>query len=93
MDGAMMTNACSTCKNHKDTFVPCDWLSAQKTIVIPPCPRYEPQRSCSTCRWYAEFEGVCCNGDSEYRADFTELEDGCECWEGRKEDDQNGKGP
>ena len=38
-------------------------------------------KCCATCRWYAEFEGVCCNGDSEYRADFTEPEDCCEEWE------------
>ena len=38
-------------------------------------------KRCATCRWYAEFEGVCCNGDSEYRADFTEPEDCCEEWE------------
>ena len=25
---------------------------------------------CCTCKWYAESEGVCCNGDSEHRADF-----------------------
>ena len=82
-----MTNTCSTCKYRKDTFVPCDWLSAQKTVIVPPCPRYEPERSCSTCRWYEDFQGVCCNGNSEHRADFTEPEDGCECWEGRNEDD------
>ena len=28
--------------------------------------------TCSTCRWYEDFQGVCCNGDSEHRADFTE---------------------
>ena len=44
-------------------------------------------KRCATCRWYAEFEGVCCNGDSEWRADFTEPEDCCECWEGRDEDE------
>lgn len=44
-------------------------------------------KTCSTCRWYAEFEGTCCNGDSEHRADFTGPEDGCECWEGRNEDE------
>ena len=38
-------------------------------------------KRCSTCRWYASFEGVCCNGDSEWRADFTEPEDCCEEWE------------
>ena len=38
-------------------------------------------KRCATCRWYASFEGVCCNGASEYRADFTEPEDCCEEWE------------
>ena len=38
-------------------------------------------KCCATCRWYASFEGVCCNGDSEWRADFTEPEDCCEEWE------------
>ena len=43
--------------------------------------------TCSTCRWYEDFQGVCFNGDSPYRADFTEPEDSCECWEGRDEDE------
>ena len=47
-------------------------------------------KTCSTCRWYEDFQGVCFNGDSEYRADFTEPEDGCECWEERNEDGQIG---
>lgn len=38
-----------------------------------------------TCKWYATYEGVCCNGDSEHCADFTESECCCEFWE-RKED-------
>nr|DAF03974.1 MAG TPA: disulfide-rich peptide [Caudoviricetes sp.] len=29
-------------------------------------------------------EGVCCNGESEHCADFRFLDDGCECWEGVK---------
>lgn len=37
--------------------------------------------TCPTCRWYAPFEGVCCNGDSEYRADFSDPEKGCGKWE------------
>lgn len=40
--------------------------------------------TCKTCRWYAAFEGVCCNGDSEHRADFRLEDDRCEEWE-RKE--------
>lgn len=38
-------------------------------------------KRCSTCRWYAEFEGVCCNGDSEWRGDFRDNDQGCEHWE------------
>lgn len=37
--------------------------------------------TCKTCRWYATFEGVCCNGDSEHRADFMDMESRCEEWE------------
>lgn len=82
-----MTKCCATCKNRKDVFVPCDWLAEQKTIIMPPCPRYEPEHTCATCDWYEDFQGVCFNGDSEHRADFTEPEDGCECWEGIDEDE------
>ena len=43
--------------------------------------------TCSTCRWYEDFNGVCFNGESEWRADFMEPENGCEEWEGRNEDE------
>lgn len=36
-----------------------------------------------TCRWWEPFQGVCCNGDSEYCAEF--IDDGCKCWEGTAE--------
>lgn len=38
-------------------------------------------KTCRTCRWYASFGGVCCNGDSAYRADFPDPEKGCGEWE------------
>lgn len=38
--------------------------------------------ACGRCRWYESFQGVCCNGDSEYRADFMNPEDKCPHWEG-----------
>ena len=44
-------------------------------------------KTCSSCRWWEDLNGVCFNGDSEYCADFTEPEDGCECWVGRDEDE------
>lgn len=25
---------------------------------------------CKDCKWYEPFVGVCCNGDSYYRADY-----------------------
>lgn len=40
------------------------------------------KRVCSACKWYAAEEGVCCNGDSEWCADFRWNEDDtCDCWE------------
>ena len=44
-------------------------------------------KRCATCDWYEDYQGVCFNGDSEHRADFTEPEDSCECWEGIDEDE------
>lgn len=42
-------------------------------------------KTCQTCGWYAEFEGVCCNGDSEWCADFPPEPEicGCEEWEAK----------
>lgn len=36
---------------------------------------------CSNCKWWEQFVGVCCNGDSDQRADFTETYFCCEKWE------------
>ena len=41
--------------------------------------------TCSSCRWYEDFNGVCCNGDSEDCADFTDPKQRCREWE-EKED-------
>lgn len=41
----------------------------------------EIKKYCCTCKWYAQFEGVCCNGESEHRADFHLLDDTCQRWE------------
>lgn len=42
-------------------------------------------KCCATCAWYEDFQGVCCNGDSPHRADFTYPDQRCREWE-RKED-------
>lgn len=44
-------------------------------------------RTCKTCRWYAAFEGVCCNGDSEHRANFRLEDETREEWEENDETD------
>ncbi len=46
----------------------------------------EPERICCNCRWHEGYTGFCFNGLSEHRADFTDVEDGCECWEERTEE-------
>jgi hypothetical protein len=42
-------------------------------------------KTCKTCKWYEPFCGVCCNGDSEHRADFMDAESGCGEWEENNE--------
>lgn len=38
--------------------------------------RIHVDRRCMNCKWY--YEEVCCNGDSEHRADFMDAEIRCE---------------
>ena len=40
---------------------------------------------CCTCKWYAEFDGVCCNADSKWTADFRCLDDSCSEWTSRED--------
>ena len=42
-------------------------------------------KCCGTCAWYAEFEGVCCNADSKWTADFRCLDDSCSEWTSRED--------
>lgn len=32
-------------------------------------------KSCATCRWYEDFQGVCFNGDSPNCADFIDADE------------------
>ena len=50
----------------------------------------EPERTCCTCRWHEGYTWVCFNGNSPNRADFTDPEDTCECWEVRTEENSIG---
>lgn len=45
MDGPelWMTGCCARCRNHRDVFVPCDWLEEQQVLVLS-CPHFEPMK-------------------------------------------------
>lgn len=38
-------------------------------------------KNCGNCKWWAKFEGVCCNRGSDQVADFTEKDFSCDCHE------------
>lgn len=44
-------------------------------------------KCCETCVYHDDFSWVCFNPKADDRADFTNPEHGCDCWE-RKEDNQ-----
>lgn len=46
------------------------------------------KKECSTCAWHDGYTWVCFNGNSEYRADFTDPENTCPAWEERKEQNE-----
>lgn len=39
------------------------------------------EKSCKSCRWYEDYEGVCINANSLARADFVDADAVCEAWE------------
>lgn len=40
------------------------------------------KKACETCKWYETYTGACCNGDSDYCADYVSSMNSCEKWEG-----------
>ena len=43
---------------------------------------------CKTCKYHEDFSWVCTNGNSEWRADFTDNYDTCDHWVAREEPEQ-----
>ena len=39
------------------------------------------KKVCETCKWYETYTGACCNGDSDYCADYVFSMHSCENWE------------
>ena len=70
---------CPYCFENKD--VDCNTKGIQGCKYKIDYPESEDKKYCCTCKWYAEFEGVCCNADSKWTADFRCLDDSCDCWE------------
>ena len=72
---------CADCPYcFEDKAVDCNKNGVQGCKYKVDYPKREIKKYCCTCKWYAEFEGVCCCGDSEFRADFRSLDDTCDCW-------------
>lgn len=46
------------------------------------------EKKCSNCTWHDSYSGVCCNGDSHKRADFTNEDYCCGYYEERKDNDR-----
>lgn len=48
----------------------------------------EKKECCGTCKWHRHEDigdgWICCNEQSDYCADWTDYEFGCEEWEGRR---------
>jgi len=42
-------------------------------------------KRCDNCQWHEDFSGVCMNGLSEWKADFTDSDFICDEWEERHE--------
>ena len=50
------------------------------------CGARTMNKTCATCDWYEDYQGVCFNGDSPNCADFTDPESCCEEWEEKEAD-------
>lgn len=46
-------------------------------------------KRCRSCKWYSD--GVCCNGDSAFRAEFRWEYQICDEWEGDTDGSKQGK--
>lgn len=60
-------------ENDLNIYIVCEMAKKYLDVM-------EEKKYCCTCKWYAEFEGVCCNADSKWTADFRCLDDTCDCW-------------
>lgn len=45
------------------------------------CGGMRDEKVCETCKWYETYTGACCNGDSDYCADYVSSMNSCENWE------------
>lgn len=61
------------------------WYHSRAEAVDAWNRRYDPRKTCRTCRWRSdEFTSACTNGASINRADFVDAEDTCDEWEGKE---------
>ena len=67
----------------------CDFIATMDKEIPIPCTAQNCERrvspTCGTCKYYAEYEGVCCYYNSVHVADFVAADDSCRYW--RKKED------
>lgn len=61
------------------------WYHSREEAVGAWNRRYDPNKTCRTCRWRSDdFTSACTNDKSGRVADFVDAEDTCELWEGKE---------
>ena len=67
--------------------VKCGEIEGEYDVVMsditPEREAITKDNKCRSCKWYAMYEGVCCNSDSDHVADFMDKEDWCNEYEYR----------
>lgn len=56
-------------------------MSIASALGISEEQLFSKAKICKNCKWYASYEGVCCNSDSKKCADFTDENFSCEKFE------------
>lgn len=61
------------------------WYHSRDEAIWAWNRRYDPNKTCRTCRFRSdEFTSACTNDKSGRVADFVDAEDACENWEGKE---------
>ena len=80
---------CKDCENYSPACDPdnpgvCKVTNTTQNGNDEPCYSHCPENTCGNCVYWDDFNGVCFNGLSPFRADFTNPDSVCDEWEGEE---------